>query len=184
MFLFWPLYILVVQAWSWLLRKVNAAAGAAELGAKWFSTQTQPALRPHSNHTLWNSEGKPKQQVQFIFNSKYMVMPPLLKSMFSLTNFDLKLDCCYCAPVQSFLVVYCRLAYLYDRKAWQFWLNQTFFRTWICHLKKPSISSFSETQTHSDMLHAAFQFSPNALQYKTLFWQLLHKLHVIPEGLL
>lgn len=35
MFLFWLLYILVVQAWSWLCRKVNAAAaGAAEHGEK------------------------------------------------------------------------------------------------------------------------------------------------------
>lgn len=84
MFLFWPLYILLVQAWSWLCRKVNAAAGAAEHGEKWFSTQTQPALRPHSNHTLWNSEGKPKQQAGFIFNTEFMVMPALLKSMFSL----------------------------------------------------------------------------------------------------
>lgn len=100
-FLFWPLYILVVQAWSWLCRKVNAAAGAAEHGEKWFSTQTQPAFRPHSNHTLWNSKGKPKQQVQFIFNSKFMVMPTLHKSMFSLTNFDLGVyDCCYCVPTQ------------------------------------------------------------------------------------
>lgn len=34
MFSFGLLYILVVQAWSWLYRKVNATAGAAEQGEK------------------------------------------------------------------------------------------------------------------------------------------------------
>ena len=91
MFLFWPLYILVARAWSWLCRKVNsAAAGAAQHGEKWFSAHTRPAaLRPHSNHTLWNSGGgRPKQRARFIFKSEFMVVSAFLKSVF---NFDLGL---------------------------------------------------------------------------------------------
>lgn len=83
MFLFWLLYILLVQARSVRCRKVNAAATAAEHGEKWFSALTQAALR--ASHTLWNDSGKPKQQVTFIFNLQFMVMPALLWSMFGLT---------------------------------------------------------------------------------------------------
>lgn len=62
MFLFWLLYILVVRAWSWLCRKVNAAPGAVQYGEKWFSKQT-PTTKARQQPLIV----KPKQQVLFIF---------------------------------------------------------------------------------------------------------------------
>lgn len=60
----------------------------------------------HLGHTATahceRARGKPKQQVQFIFNSKFTVMHALLKSVFGLSNFDMGLCdcCCCCLPTQ------------------------------------------------------------------------------------
>lgn len=173
---------------------------------------SQPALRPHSNHTLWNSEGKPKQQVQFIFNPKFMVMPALLKAC--LASLTLIWELVIIVTVyphrggstwqeiqalrEVFFFIICllkSLACFYTftltvcvqhktdniyLEIW--WIVMTF---WLKYSPMPRTKlAFKALKLfvlrHTNILHDPIQFSPKALQYKTLLWQSLHKLHVIP----
>lgn len=85
-FQFCCLYILPAQPRSGPCRKVNGVKSRSELWHRQHLERT-------ASRTLWSSEGKPRQQVQFIFTSELMVSA-LLCSMYTPGTAPCSFACC------------------------------------------------------------------------------------------